>query len=150
MFSCQAEGVQPDLSVIDGDGLIDVADVLKLLRVAVGLEEVAWRERALQVVLRDAIQVLGFSARVSGWPAWAVVTGFEGSCDQGGGVDQVPGTCALTCASDPATVDGPDVVLGAFLYRGVKALDASQLGLSAQVVDQSLSLPDATVELVTP
>jgi len=151
---CQAD-VAPthfegDLSVVDGDGSIDVADVLKILRFAVGLEELAWRERALQVVLRDAIKVLGFSARVSGWPAWAVVTGFEGSCDQGGGVDEVPGTCALTCASDPATVDGPDVVLGAFLYRGVKALDASQLGLSAQVVDETLSLPDATVELVTP
>ena len=47
-------------------------------------------------------------------------------------------------------VDGPDALLGAFLYRGQQALDPSALTLRSSVADAGLEHPAATVELVSP
>ncbi len=140
-----------------GDAAINVADVVLLLRTTVGLEQLRWPIRSVKARLVDAVDFIGYSAVVSGWPSWAspeadfesLVTG----CDQ-----QILGVAgdawAATCLTDPVVHQGPVDLLN-FRYRGIENADPAALTVVAApdktyVTRPNLDEPQITLTLSVP
>jgi hypothetical protein len=138
------------LTAVGGNGVVDVADVVLALRAAVGLDLLAWPERRLAVVLGAPVEQVALSAVVTGWPAWAEVTGAEGAgCSADGGdagLDLAGDRVALTCVTDPSVSAGAGEV-AVLTYRAPRAPDPATLSVSVDVVTPSLDLVRAAATL---
>ncbi|MEM7245621.1 MAG: choice-of-anchor Q domain-containing protein [Acidobacteriota bacterium] len=124
-----------------GDESVTIADVVALLRSAVGLDELTWPERELSLVLEDAqVPSVGFSQLVEGWPEWAEVTDWTaGPCGPEGDADARFGDAGfvVTCVTDPAPFEAP-AELVRVTYRGRSAVLASELTLTTELLDEHL------------
>ena len=125
--------------IVNPDGALGVNDVITILRVAVQLDELDWRERILVLSLEDAAELIAFRASLEGRPRWAQVLSATGACsgDPTAGFDLAGDRLAYTCASDPGIVVGP-VVLLELRYRVPSARDLAALALTAEAVDPTL------------
>ena len=116
-----------------GTGAIDVGDIVTLLRSSVGLEDLAWPERRIAVRLTTAGTFAGFSATVSGWPAWAKLEAVEATgCNSSSGLDGFGGRWGFTCELS-APRSGP-TDLAVFVYRAAEAIDPTSLSIVASEV----------------
>jgi hypothetical protein len=133
-----------DADIILGDGVVDVNDVVRLLRAAVGLTRLEWPERELRLQVGAAAgPVVAVSVRVGNWPPWARSTGFsvEGPCRDQGEVsfDAAGDAWGLTCTLDPLRLASPveSIVLR---YRGAERFDPAGLDVVGRAVTPELEL----------
>ena len=83
-----------------GDGRVDVADVIRILRACVGLERLQWTGREVVVVLDGPAALAAFDVVVSGLPVSVDAADFECEACEGDGLaslDEGHGRLAVTC-----------------------------------------------------
>jgi hypothetical protein len=97
----------------------------------------------VEIRLENGDSIVAFSTRMPGWPSWAAISRWTADCGDGGGLDESSGTCALTCASDPAVIDGP-ALLATVYYRGAEALDLSGISDESESLLANLGSGDGT------
>jgi hypothetical protein len=135
---------------VGGDGILDVSDVLLVLRAAVGLIELTWPVRELSLELEPGGAAVAAVVRVGGLPPW--VRPLEGVCAAGGvgGLDASGDAAALSCSWDPAGFEGR-AEAGVFAHRAPTALpvDGDEAPVvTAEAVDASLNPLAASARLV--
>jgi hypothetical protein len=133
-------GPLPDVGEPEaGSGVVDIGDVVLLLRASVGLSALAWPERALDIDFERPMDAVAFSAVLTGWPAWAEPLAFESPRCVGGeaGLDVGGGTVGVTCVSDPLVMTGLQHA-GTIRYRAPVAIDTLRLAVAAEAVDAEL------------
>jgi hypothetical protein len=84
----------------------------------------------------DVVASIAFRARVTGWPAWAVLDQ-AGGCEAGsGGWDAGGGAVVLTCATDPDPLAAG--TLGTLSYRAPQPVHPSALTVELVHADAAL------------
>ncbi|MEM7244256.1 MAG: hypothetical protein AAF533_02865 [Acidobacteriota bacterium] len=130
-----------DRSVARGDERVDIADVVAVLRVSVGLDRLTWPEHELGVVLETAdAPAIGYSLRVSGWPAWVEPVAWEaGPCALDGEDDGRfdSGGVSVSCVLDPSAFEAPAELL-TLRYRGPRALGPTETALVVELLGSDL------------
>jgi hypothetical protein len=100
------------------------------------------------IVLAEPVRFSAFSARTTGWPEWAEGLDVTSNACQGagGGLDTVGDRWTVTCATDPAELNGPSD-LAVVRYRSPEPVRPDRLRASADFVDASLRSFTAAVVL---
>ena len=133
------------LLVVVGDGDLNLADVIGLLRFAVDLDQYAWPERSAEVDLSGELPThVGFQAVTTGWPAWAENWDFVATrptCDTTSGIDVLDDRVVVTCYGNSSSATGTTVSLR---YRAPEAVDLGTIEVGVTLIESSLALTEAS------
>jgi hypothetical protein len=138
--------IDDGVATVVGNARVDVADAVLLLRASVGLTQLAWPVRALDVRLEDAMPYVAFTAAVSGWPAWARCEAADADGLAGGGFDAAGDRCGVLAVTDPVDRFGPGL-LARLSYRAPEPVDAASLRLEVSVARSDLTLARPSASL---
>lgn len=127
-------------SLAAGDGAINVADVVVLLRACTGQLELDWPRRELVLDAEAAAPWIAMTVRVGGWPAWARLVVVEApACGAGDpGFDREGAQLGFACEADaPREAGALEAVRLA--YRAPREVTEDDVRITGDAVNDALA-----------